>query len=227
MQIIIAIDGHSSCGKSTLAKQLAQELGYVYVDSGAMYRAITLYAIQNNLINDGKPNKQALIAALPKIKLSFVLNAENLPEMVLNGVNIETEIRSMEVSKLVSPVSTISEIRRFLVIQQRAVGSSKGVVMDGRDIGSVVFPNAELKIFLTASIEVRAQRRFNELQKKGSDVNYKDVLDNLQERDYIDSNRADSPLMQAEGAVLLDNSQMSIDEQFQEALKIAKKVIKL
>jgi CMP/dCMP kinase len=224
-KIIIAIDGHSSCGKSTLAKQMAQNLGYVYVDSGAMYRAVTLYAIRNHLIKNGAPDKDALIYSLSDIKLSFELNAENLPEIVLNGENVEKQIRSMEVSGMVSPVSVISEVRRFLVLQQRAIAKNKGVVMDGRDIGTVVFPNAELKIFLTASPEVRAERRYKELIEKGTPASYEDVLANLQERDYIDSNRDDSPLKQANDAVLLDNSNLTREEQFNEAMQLVKKVL--
>jgi cytidylate kinase len=224
MKIIIAIDGHSSCGKSTLAKQMAQKLEYVYVDSGAMYRAVTLYAIQNNYIKNGAPDTEALIAALPLINLSFELNADKLPEILLNGVNVEKEIRSMEVSGMVSPVSTISAVRRFLVIQQRAIATQKGVVMDGRDIGTVVFPNAELKIFLTASAEVRAQRRFDELIEKGTPASYADVLANLQERDFIDSNRDDSPLKQADDAILLDNSNLTRQEQFDTAMQMVKSI---
>lgn len=224
MKIIIAIDGHSSCGKSTLAKQMAQKLEYVYVDSGAMYRAVTLYAIQNNYIKNGAPDTEALIAALPLINLSFELNADKLPEILLNGVNVEKEIRSMEVSGMVSPVSTISAVRRFLVIQQRAIATQKGVVMDGRDIGTVVFPNAELKIFLTASAEVRAQRRFDELIEKGTPASYADVLANLQERDFIDSNRDDSPLKQADDAILLDNSNLTRQEQFETAMQMVKSI---
>jgi CMP/dCMP kinase len=224
-KIIIAIDGHSSCGKSTLAKQMAQNLGYVYVDSGAMYRAVTLYAIRNHLIKNGAPDKDALIYSLSDIKLSFELNAENLPEIVLNGENVEKQIRSMEVSGMVSPVSIISEVRRFLVLQQREIAHNKGVVMDGRDIGTVVFPDAELKIFLTASPEIRAERRYKELIEKGTPASYEDVLANLQERDYIDSNRDDSPLKQANDAVLLDNSNLTREEQFNEAMQLVKKVL--
>jgi CMP/dCMP kinase len=224
-KIIIAIDGHSSCGKSTLAKQMAQALGYVYVDTGAMYRAVTLYAIRNHLIKNGAPDKDALIYSLSDIKLSFELNAENLPEIVLNGENVEKQIRSMEVSGMVSPVSIISEVRRFLVLQQREIAHNKGVVMDGRDIGTVVFPDAELKIFLTASPEIRAERRYKELIEKGTPASYEDVLANLQERDYIDSNRDDSPLKQANDAVLLDNSNLTREEQFNEAMQLVKKVL--
>ncbi len=224
-KIIIAIDGHSSCGKSTLAKQIAQALGYVYVDTGAMYRAVTLFAIRNNLIKNGTPDKEALISSLNDIKLSFELNDDNLPEIVLNGENVEKQIRSMEVSGLVSPVSVISEVRRYLVQQQREIAKNKGVVMDGRDIGTVVFPNAELKIFLTASPEVRAERRYKELIEKGTPASYEDVLANLQERDYIDSNRSDSPLKQADDAVLLDNSNLTREEQFNETMQLVKKVL--
>lgn len=224
-KIIIAIDGHSSCGKSTLAKQIAQALGYVYVDTGAMYRAVTLFAIRNNLIKNGTPDKEALISSLNDIKLSFELNDDNLPEIVLNGENVEKQIRSMEVSGLVSPVSVISEVRRYLVQQQREIAKNKGVVMDGRDIGTVVFPNAELKIFLTASPEVRAERRYKELIEKGTPASYEDVLANLQERDYIDSNRDDSPLKQADDAVLFDNSNLTREEQFNETMQLVKKVL--
>ncbi|GAA4882077.1 (d)CMP kinase [Flaviramulus aquimarinus] len=221
--ITIAIDGFSSTGKSTVAKQLAKHLGYVYVDTGAMYRAVTYYAMQNGLISDLDFNKEALIYQLPNIKISFKFNKTlGFAEVYLNAVNIEKEIRTLEVSSYVSKVAAISEIRQKLVEQQQQMGQDKGVVMDGRDIGTVVFPDAELKLFMTASAETRAERRYQELIERGDDVEYKDVLDNVKERDYIDSNRKDSPLKKAEDAIEIDNSNMSLDEQFNTILQLAK-----
>ncbi len=209
-KITIAIDGHSSCGKSTLAKDLAKELDYIYVDSGAMYRAVTLFFIQNNI--DLK-DQDAIMKALALIEIKFVQSPDGR-HTLLNGVDVEQEIRTMEVSRLVSPVAAISSVRKKLVEQQQAMGIEKGMVMDGRDIGTVVFPDAELKIFLTADNEVRAQRRFEELKAKGQDISLEEVAKNLLERDHIDSNRADSPLMKAERAVVIDNSYLSRTEQF-------------
>jgi len=219
-KITIAIDGFSSTGKSTLAKALAKYLGYVYVDTGAMYRAIALFAMQNNLINANFFNVQSLIEKLAEVRLSFKFNPDlGYAEMYLNDVNVETEIRTLEVSNFVSKVAEISEVRAKLVEQQQEMGKEKGVVMDGRDIGTVVFPDAELKIFMTASPKIRAERRFKELQKKGDSVTFEAVLQNVQERDHLDTNRADSPLIKANDALDLDNSNSSKEEQFEQVLK--------
>jgi CMP/dCMP kinase len=227
-KITIAIDGHSSTGKSTLAKQLANALGYVYVDTGAMYRAVTYFAMQHGLIDKDGFDKDGLINLLPTVSLQFLFNPElGFAEMYLNEINIEAEIRSMEVSGFVSKVAEVSEVRAKLVEQQQHMGEHKGIVMDGRDIGSVVFPNAELKIFMTASAEVRAHRRHDELKSKGQEVNYEDVLANVQERDYIDSHRADSPLVKADDAIEIDNSDLSREEQFEKVVLLANQVIQL
>ena len=214
-KITIAIDGHSSCGKSTMAKDLAREVGYIYVDTGAMYRSVTLYALRHHLFNeDGSVNTEELEKQMPEIQISFQLNPETgRPDTYLNGECVEKEIRSLEVSSHVSPIAAVGFVRKALVAQQQQMGKDKGVVMDGRDIGTVVFPDAELKVFVTASAEVRAQRRFDELQAKGMPADYDDILKNVQERDYIDSHRAESPLRQAGDALLLDNSNMTIPEQ--------------
>ncbi|MBT8326191.1 MAG: (d)CMP kinase [Bacteroidia bacterium] len=223
-KIIIAIDGHSSCGKGTLAKNLAKELDYTFIDSGAMYRAVTLYLMQNNISLNEVHEDPALLG---NIKITFEFDPEReYFETHLNGVNVESEIRGMKVARHVSKVSAIEEVRKFLVAQQQYMGREKGVVMDGRDIGTVVFPDAELKIFMTASPEVRAQRRYEELTKKGVHVNYAEVLHNIKERDYIDSNRAASPLAKAEDAITLDNSSMSKTDQAKLALQWARGVIK-
>lgn len=216
-KIVIAIDGHSSCGKSTMAKALARQLGYIYVDTGAMYRTVTLFALQNHLFEaDGTVKADCLKAMMPQVHVSFVLNeGTGLPETCLNGVVVEREIRTMEVSAHVSPIAALPFVREAMVAQQREMGHQKGIVMDGRDIGTTVFPDAELKIFVTASAEIRAQRRFKELQEKGMDAHYEDILKNVQERDYIDSHREVSPLRKAEDAVLLDNSNMTISQQQQ------------
>jgi cytidylate kinase len=220
-KIIIAIDGHSSCGKSTLAKGLAKRLGYAYLDSGALYRAVTLYFIRHQIdIED----TQAIKKALDQINIRFI-NKDGQNHTILNGEDVEEEIRKMYVSEKVSPVAAISMIRRAMVKQQQAMGREKGIVMDGRDIGTVVFPQAELKLFVTASIEERTKRRFLELQAKGLEPDYETVKNNLQERDYIDSTRADSPLIQAEDAILLDNTQLSEQEQLAVALELTKKKI--
>lgn len=214
-KIIIAIDGFSSTGKSTLAKQIARALGYVYVDTGAMYRAVTYYAMQNGFIDDQHFDQAGLIARLPQVQLTFKFNADlGFAEMYLNGVNVETEIRTLEVSGFVSKIAEVSAVRAKLVEQQQQMGLGKGIVMDGRDIGTVVFPAAELKVFMTASPETRAQRRYDELRGKGQTVAYEDVLKNVQERDYIDTHRADSPLVKAEDAVEIDNSNLTREEQF-------------
>ena len=198
-KITIAIDGHSSCGKSTMAKDLAKEVGYIYVDTGAMYRTVTLYCMQNNLIEDGKVDEEGLKKVIRDIKIDLR--------------NLDPQIRSIEVSNNVSLVAAIPFVREEMVERQRLMGKDKGVVMDGRDIGTTVFPDAELKVFVTASAEVRAKRRYDELQAKGMPADYEDILKNVQERDYIDSHREVSPLRQAPDAILLDNSQMTIPEQ--------------
>lgn len=221
--IIIAIDGFSSTGKSTLAKQLAKHLNYVYVDTGAMYRAIAYFAMQKQLIGEDFFDPQALIAALPEISLVFQWNEQTqVAEMFLNGVNIEKEIRTLEVSQNVSKVATISEVRAVLVQQQQLMGKNKKLVMDGRDIGTVVFPEAELKLFMTASAETRAQRRFDELIAKGDQVSFEEIYKNVTERDFIDTNRADSPLVIAEDAIEIDNSYLSREEQFDLVMNIIK-----
>jgi len=213
-KITIAIDGHSSCGKSTMAKDLAREVGYVYVDTGAMYRCVTLYALRNGLFTADGINEAALRSQMEQIRISFQFNAEaGRPDTYLNGELVERDIRTMEVSSHVSPIAALGFVREAMVAQQQEMGRGGGVVMDGRDIGTVVFPNAELKIFVTASAEVRAQRRYDELKSKGMEANYADILKNVQERDYIDSHREVSPLRQADDALLLDNSNMSIAEQ--------------
>ena len=222
-KITIAIDGYSSTGKSTVAKQLADWLGYVYVDSGAMYRAVTLYAMQNGIISKDHFNTQKLIEALPLISLEFrKKNNLDKAEIFLNDENVELDIRKLDVSNLVSPIATIPEVREKLVAQQQEMGLAKGVVMDGRDIGTVVFPNAELKIFMQASASERAQRRYKELVKKGEAVDYNDVLKNIEERDHIDTTRNDSPLLKATDAIEIDNSEMSLEDQFHIILQLAK-----
>lgn len=224
-KITIAIDGFSSTGKSTLAKQLAKHLGYIYVDTGAMYRAVTLFAMQNGYISNEFFDKDTLINSLPFIKLHFQFNADlGFAEMYLNDVNVEKEIRTIEVSNFVSKVAEISEVRSKLVEQQQEMGKDKAIVMDGRDIGTVVFPDAELKVFMTASAETRAQRRFDELQAKGDSVTYEEVLKNVQDRDYIDTHRDDSPLVIAEDAIEIDNSYLSREEQFQAVLELVNEV---
>ncbi len=226
-KITIAIDGFSSTGKSTLAKQLAKHLGYVYVDTGAMYRAVALFAMQKGYISSSSFDKQALINDIPNIKLHFEFNADlGFAEMFLNDVNVEKEIRTIEVSSFVSKVAEVSEVRAKLVEQQKEMGKNKAIVMDGRDIGTVVFPDAELKIFMTASAETRAQRRFDELQAKGDNVSYEDVLKNVQERDYIDTHRDDSPLVIADDAIEIDNSYLSREEQFAAVLELVEEITK-
>ena len=225
-KIIIAIDGFSSTGKSTIAKHLASELNYLYVDTGAMYRAVTYYAMQHGYVTKDHFDSEALIADLKKIKLQFVYNSElRFSEICLNEKNVEREIRTMEVSKLVSKVSTISEVRKKLVEQQQEMGLEKGLVMDGRDIGTIVFPEAELKLFMTASPEKRAARRYKELLDKGHKVNYEEVLENVQQRDLIDSTREDSPLIKADDAVGFDNSDMGLKEQFERVYNLALLII--
>ena len=212
--IIIAIDGHSSCGKSTMAKDLARAIGYIYVDTGAMYRAVTLYSIRRGLWKDGVLDTETLRNEMSDVRITFRLNAETgLPETYLNGENVEQDIRSMEVSAKVSPIATLDFVREAMVREQQAMGKSKGIVMDGRDIGTTVFPEAEMKIFVTALPHVRAQRRLDELRAKGdATTTFDDVLANIEERDRIDSTRAVSPLRQAEDALVLDNSHMTIPQ---------------
>ena len=226
-KITIAIDGHSSCGKSTMAKDLARKLGYVYVDTGAMYRAVTLYALRHHLINDdGTIKQEELRNAMPEIQISFRFNElTGRPDTYLCGERVEDEIRTLEVSNHVSPVAAIEFVRTAMVAQQQQMGKEGGVVMDGRDIGTVVFPDAELKIFVTASAEVRAQRRYKELQEKGMPADYDDILQNVRQRDYIDSHREVSPLRQADDALLLDNSTLTIEEQNAWLLKQVENVL--
>jgi len=224
-KITIAIDGFSSTGKSTIAKQLAKALSYIYVDTGAMYRAVTLYALRNNLVN-GNDDIQGLINALPKINVKFVYNDDlGFAEMYLNDENVEKEIRTLEVSQSVSKVAAIKEVRSKLVEMQQKMGKNKGIVMDGRDIGTVVFPDAEFKVFMTASPEKRAYRRYKELLDRGDDVTYEDVLKNVESRDYIDSNREESPLLRAEDAIEFDNSDMGLEEQFERMHNYALRII--
>lgn len=213
-KIIIAVDGFSSSGKSTMARRLAAAVGYRYIDSGAMYRAVTLYALDHGMIDDeGNPDKAAIIAALPKIHIDFAVQPGGSQHTMLNGTDVETEIRRLRVSNAVSPVAAIPEVRHALVAMQKQMGESRGIVMDGRDIGTVVFPDAELKIFVDASAETRARRRFKELVEGGSQVSYEDVLANVVHRDHIDTTRAESPLRRADDAIALDNSDMTLDEQ--------------
>lgn len=213
-KIIIALDGHSSCGKSTMAKALAKKIGYIYVDTGAMYRTVTLFALRNGVFNGTELDAARLEALLPQVNVSFVLDPEtNLPLACLNGEIVEQEIRTMEVSSRVSPIAALPFVRTLLTKMQQQMGEAKGIVMDGRDIGTAVFPQAELKIFVTASAEVRAQRRYDELTAKGEQVTFEEILKNVQERDYIDSHREVAPLKQAEDALVLDNSDMTREEQ--------------
>jgi cytidylate kinase len=225
-KITIAIDGYSSTGKSTLAKQLAKALGYAYVDTGAMYRAVTLFALRNRFIGAKQENISALISLLPRIHLKFVYNEElGFSEMFLNNENVEKEIRTLEVSRYVSQVATIEQVRYKLVDIQKKMGKEKGIVMDGRDIGTVVFPEAELKIFMTATPEVRAHRRYKELLDKGESVTFEEVLKNVQQRDYIDSHREFSPLKKAEDAIEFDNGDMGQSEQFERIYNHALRVM--
>lgn len=225
-KITIAIDGFSSTGKSTVAKQLAKKLSYVYVDTGAMYRAITLYAMRKEFIKVDSFDKAALIKDLPSLHLKFIFDESmGYAAIYLNDENVEDEIRTMEVSQYVSRVAAISEVREKLVAQQQEMGLEKGVVMDGRDIGTVVFPKAELKIFMTATAEERAGRRYKEMQEKGQDVNYDEVLKNVMDRDHLDTTREDSPLIKAEDAIEIDNSSLNIEEQFEKILQLAESTI--
>ncbi len=222
-KLIIAIDGHSSCGKSTVAKDLAKKLSYAYIDTGAMYRSVTLFAIQNGLLNNGNVDESLLEQKLPEINISFNYQPElKKNETFLNGVSVEDEIRGMEVSQNVSRISAIAFVRKRLVELQQEMGRVGGVVMDGRDIGTVVFPSADLKLFMTTSADIRAQRRFDELRAKGEDVNFDEILENVKLRDHLDSTREESPLKQAGDAVVLDNGQMTKDEQLNWILDVLK-----
>lgn len=213
-KIIIAIDGFSSCGKSTFAKAIAARLGYIFIDTGAMYRAVTLYALEHGAVKMGEVDPSAVVALLPEIEISFKFNSERgASDVYVNGEQVEQKIRSIEVSNLVSKISSIAEVREKLVSMQQDMGRKRGVVMDGRDIGTVVFPDAELKIYMTADVKVRAQRRFDELTAKGDQVTLEEILENVISRDHADMNREISPLRQAEDAIVLDNSQMSVEEQ--------------
>lgn len=213
-KIIIAIDGFSSCGKSTMAKDLAREIGYIYIDSGAMYRAVTLYSLKTGILAGDSINEEALKAQINHIHISFQLNPETgRPDTYLNDEKVENDIRTMEVSSKVSLISTLGFVREAMVAQQQKMGESKGIVMDGRDIGTTVFPQAELKIFVTASPEIRAQRRYDELKAKGQEASFDEILENVKQRDYIDQNREVSPLKKADDALLLDNSELTIEEQ--------------
>ena len=225
-KIIIAIDGYASTGKSTVARRLAKTLNYRYVDTGAMYRAITLYGLQQKIITPQQVNIPELVTALPNIELNFVIQkVSGSAEIFMNGINVEDQIRTLEVSSFVSPVATIPQVRRKLVEQQQVMGEEKAIVMDGRDIGTVVFPQAELKLFMTATPEDRADRRFKELRTKGEPVTYEAVLKNVVDRDKIDSTREDSPLKRAEDAIKIDNSNLSLEAQFEYILSLAKNKI--
>ncbi|WP_299779523.1 (d)CMP kinase [uncultured Formosa sp.] len=226
-QITIAIDGFSSTGKSTIAKLIAKSLEYIYVDSGAMYRAITFFAMKKGMITPDHFDREALISELPNAQVSFKFNEElGFAEVYLNNENIEKSIRTLEVSNLVSIVAAVPEVRAQLVKIQKHIGKNKAVVMDGRDIGTVVFPDAELKIFMTATAETRALRRYNELKNNGEHITFEAVLENVQKRDHLDSTREDSPLMKADDAIAIDNSNATIKEQFDHILKLVESVIK-
>lgn len=225
-KITIAIDGFSSCGKSTMAKDLAKEIGYIYIDSGAMYRAVTLFSIENGIFPNDTINAEELKRQMDNIHITFMLNSETMrPDTYLNGVKVENKIRTMEVSSKVSPISTLDFVRTAMVEQQRKMGEEKGIVMDGRDIGTTVFPNAELKIFVTASAEIRAQRRYDELKAKGQEASFDEILENVKSRDHIDQNREVSPLRKADDAILLDNNQMTISEQKEWLMKQFNKAV--
>lgn len=222
-KITIAIDGFSSTGKSTVAKQLAKELGYIYVDTGAMYRAVTLFAMRKLFVSENNFDKESIIRHLPFIAVKFKFDEKlGYGEIYLNDENVEKEIRLLEVSKHVSKVAAIPEVRKMLVKLQQEMGEDKGVVMDGRDIGTVVFPKAELKIFMTASAQRRAERRYKELKERGNDVNFEEVLENIKERDQLDTTRKDSPLKKADDAIEVDNSLLNLEEQFERIVKLAK-----
>lgn len=226
-RITIAIDGFSSCGKSTMAKDLAREIGYIYIDSGAMYRAVTLYSIENGIFQGDRIDTERLKERLKEIHISFRLNPETgRPDTYLNDVNVEGKIRTMEVSSRVSPIAALDFVREAMVAQQQEMGKTKGIVMDGRDIGTTVFPDAELKIFVTASPEIRAQRRYDELKAKGEEASFDEILENVKRRDYIDQNREVSPLRKADDALLLDNSHLTIAQQKEWLARQFEQVIK-
>ena len=226
-KITIAIDGYSSTGKSTLAKSLAKKYNYVYVDTGAMYRAVALYGKKMGFVSEDTIDKKGLVSKLDEIQLTFTFNEDlGFSEMYLNSENVEKEIRSLAISELVSKVATISEVRKKLVAEQQKMGQYGGIVMDGRDIGTVVFPKADLKLFMTASADKRAQRRYDELKGRGDDVSFEDILNNVKERDFIDSTREDSPLLKADDAIEIDNSEMGIEEQFQKICAIVDQKLK-
>lgn len=226
-KITIAVDGFSSCGKSTLSKALAKKLGYIFIDSGAMYRGVALYSMENNLIQNNIPNEEEIIASLPKISLEFKKNSlhPDKSDLILNGINVEDKIRTPEIAAQVSKIASIKEVRQKLVEEQRKMGISGGIVMDGRDIGSVVFPDAELKLFVTADSEIRAARRFKELQDKGIQSSFEEVLSNLKERDYLDSTREESPLIKVPEAIILDTSHLTPEEQLQVAYELTMKIL--
>lgn len=221
-KIVIAVDGHSSCGKSTFAKQIAKKLNYIYIDSGAMYRAVAFYSLQNKIAEGKSIQQKILIKQLSEIEITFKRSSLGQLETCLNGVNIESEIRGVAVSELVSEVSKIKEVRQFLVEQQQKMGQNKNIVMDGRDIGTVVFPGAEIKLFMTASTKVRAQRRYDELVAKGVTVTFQEIEQNVIERDHNDTTRAESPLVKAGDAVVLDNSEMTVEEQMEWFIQLLK-----
>ena len=224
-KIIIAIDGYSACGKSTFAREIAARLGYIFIDTGAMYRAVTLYGLRHGAIRDDRVDETALVALLPEVNITFAFNPDRgASDVILNGENVETQIRSLEVSDYVSRVSQIAAVRQKLVDMQQRMGEQKGVVMDGRDIGTVVFPNAELKIFMTADPEVRAQRRYAELKAKGQQPSLEEIAANLRERDYADEHRAISPLRQAPDARVMDNSRMSVAQQMDWVMDLIEKL---
>jgi len=225
-KITIAIDGWSSCGKSTLAKALAKELEYIYVDSGAMYRGVALFALRNGWVSSSHTERNKIVNNLDKIHIAFESTKPGKADLFLNGENVENEIRKIEVSNVVSAIATIREVRKHLVDLQRNLGNSGGVVMDGRDIGSVVFPNAELKLFVTADEDIRAQRRYDELQSKGEKVTLEEVKQNLKQRDKIDSTRKESPLIQTDDAIVVDNSELSPEEQLEVACNLVKDRLK-
>ena len=226
-KIVIAVDGFSSCGKSTMAKDLAREVGYIYIDSGAMYRAVTLYSIENGIFDGDVIDVGKLRNEIKNIHISFRLNPETgRPDTYLNDVNVESKIRTMEVSSKVSPISALDFVREAMVAQQQAMGKEKGIVMDGRDIGTTVFPDAELKIFVTATPEIRAQRRYDELKAKGQHASFDEILENVKQRDYIDQNREVSPLRKAEDAILLDNTNLTIEQQKEWLFENFNKVVK-
>lgn len=227
-KIIIAIDGFSSCGKSTMAKDLAREIGYIYIDSGAMYRAVTLYSLENKMFENGCIDAGRLKEHIEQIQITFKLNpGTERPDTYLNGTNVENKIRTMEVSSHVSPIAALDFVREAMVTQQQEMGKAKGIVMDGRDIGTTVFPDAELKVFVTASPEIRAQRRYDELKAKGQAASYEEILENVKQRDYIDQNRDVSPLRKADDALLLDNSYLSIEQQKAWLMEQYKRVVGL